>query len=104
VPIVIAERDAGLRRMNSNGLWLRGQSAPDFLCRNHVMRTDEVNRPVQACRQAIAAKITKTVGASKSIEALAVLCHACSVHGELFKLPHVEKIFCSLYVAFVNSR
>ena len=39
---------------------------------------------------------------SASIEALAVFCHACSVHGELFKLPHVENIFCSLYAARVN--
>jgi hypothetical protein len=35
---------------------------------------------------------------------LAVLCHASAVHGELFKLPHEEKIFCSLYAARVNSR
>jgi hypothetical protein len=33
------------------------------------------------------------------VEALTVLCHARSVHGELLKLPHEEKIFCSLYAA-----
>jgi len=39
----------------------------------------------------------------KLAEAFAVLRHARSVRGELFKLPHVENIFCSLSAARLNS-
>ena len=61
--------------------------------------------------QTPAAKIANTIGrtqkgdaVSKLIESLTALCHARSVHRELFKLPQVEKIFCSLHAACVNSR
>ena len=45
----------------------------------------------------------KLDAAPKLAEALAALCYARSVRGELFKLPHVENIFCGLYAARVNS-